>query len=116
MKNIILEGYYRGYRYMITYKHWYCAYTELHKFHPYYKKYYDDIDIYVHGGITYSGIHENKYYVGWDYAHIGDYTFFSFSENDHKYTIEEIINDCKYAIDQLIEQDNSLIKIYYEEN
>lgn len=65
-------------------------------------------DLYVHGGITYSeGTLETEHgmiegnYVGWDYAHYGDYTGFLPSLSGRKYTTQEILNDVKEAIDQL---------------
>ena len=68
----------------------------------------DDVD--VHGGFTYLG---NAYwdeegkdksnYLGWDYAHFGDFCFVGiFNENAKQYTTEEIFDEVKNVIDQLV--------------
>ena len=57
------------------------AYVKIPENHRYYKKDMNKIDIYVHGGITYSRNYlflENNqkiegWFVGWDYIHYGDY-------------------------------------------
>lgn len=55
----------------------------------------------VHGGLTY--MHGNK--IGWDYAHLGDFTYYSPSPNNHKYTKEEIMEDIYRAIEALEQAD-----------
>lgn len=58
------------------------AYIEIPKDHKYYLKHYDDIDIDVHGGLTYSEDYlnlenekiTNCWFIGWDYAHYEDYS------------------------------------------
>ena len=57
------------------------AYVKIPENHKYYKKDMEKIDIYVHGGITYSNdylyIENNQkiegWFIGWDYIHYGDY-------------------------------------------
>ena len=55
-----------------------CGYVGLPKGHKYEGKDYDEIDVEVHGGLTYAG-QGNKYpvdgdesWIGFDYAHCGD--------------------------------------------
>lgn len=78
---------------------------------------YDDFrlnDVRVHGGFTYcdTGYWDEKSketsWLGWDYAHFGDYcygdTWFS-----KQWTTEEIYDEVKTAIDQLIAVENEVI-------
>ena len=84
------------------------AYVEIPKNHKYYLKDYDEIDIDVHGGLTYSENYlfisknekiTNCWFIGWDYAHLGDYT--GYEENypeeyrigGKKWTTNEILKD-----------------------
>lgn len=103
------------------------AYIEIPKKNKLFGMDYDEIynmgyDIDVHGGFTYSSDHLNisknttmqgSWFIGWDYAHAGDYAGYyeemesyglcSFSKiNNKKWTTEEIIEECKNAIDQII--------------
>ena len=74
--------------------------------------YWDNIldDIEVHGGFTYCG---NAYwdetnsdktnYLGWDYAHLGDFCYNSlFLEDGKEWTTKEIFSEVKNVIEQLI--------------
>ena len=114
---LLYKGNYKGYDYYIlnlgTHP---TAYIEIPKGHKFYKKHYDRIDLNVHGGLTYSdselmGIKSTSWFIGWDYAHLGDYlgyeVKFEFARclDDKKWTTEEIIKDCKNAIDQIIEME-----------
>lgn len=59
------------------------AYIGVEKGHKNYGKKYDDIDLDVHGGLTFGGryktidfkdpFYKTIYWYGWDYAHAGDY-------------------------------------------
>lgn len=94
-----------------------CAYIE-DKFTTVYDDMYK-IPLDVHGGITfYDYCHfnpeeENVKYIGWDYAHCGDYIdhynlpeqfkgIFKF-DGDRKYTYDEIKDEILKAIDKMIE-------------
>lgn len=68
-------------------------------------------DICCHGGITYNESYLkisdeetiSGEFIGWDYAHYGDYL--GFDEGwctGMKYTTEEIVEECKAVIDELI--------------
>lgn len=84
------------------------SYVEIPSNHKLYRKNYHNIDIEVHGGLTYSDdtlyIGENKkiqnsWFIGWDYAHWGDYTGYSevmtsmYDKTDKKWTTKEIQQD-----------------------
>ena len=56
-----------------------CGYVGLPKEHKYYEKSYREIDVYVHGGLTYDGysdgkigISEGMWIIGFDCAHWDD--------------------------------------------
>ena len=103
------------------------AYIEIPKNNKLFNLDYEKIDLDVHGGLTYSSNKlligentsmENSWFLGWDYAHAGDYMGFyeDFNKwnintinslNDcKKWTTEEIIEECKNAIDQIIDFEN----------
>ena len=98
------------------------AYIEIPKDNTLYEKGYNEIydeehDIDVHGGLTYSsnelmGIESENWFIGWDYAHAGDYMGYYVGITDlgltyinyaKKWTTEEIIKECENAINQIIE-------------
>ena len=133
---ILDEGIYNNFHYAIVSLGSHpCAYVELPKEHKWYGKYYDNIPIDCHGGLTYSstqGIicplnnpnHRDGYWIGWDYAHYGDYVYndfndfgfaydfndfgfaydfndFGFALGEKHWTTEEIFEDVKDVINQL---------------
>ena len=95
------------------------AYIQIPSNHRLYGKDYDEIynevDIDVHGGITYTNDHlyisDNQkidgWFIGWDYAHYGDYAGYEekFPENlrtnGKKWTTKEILNEVKVACHQI---------------
>lgn len=91
------------------------AYISIPQNHKYYKKDWEDIDLQVHGGITYSesylhlseDIEISGWYIGWDYAHLmdwygGDDDLELWTEfKRKKWTTEEILEEVKEAIKQL---------------
>lgn len=80
------------------------AYVKIPENHKYWLKDYSDIDIEVHGGLTYSSDHiwtsDNQriegWFIGWDYAHFGDYIGYEekipsrYRTDGKKWTTEEI--------------------------
>lgn len=112
---LLYKGNYKGYNYYIlnlgTHP---TAYIEIPKGHKLYQKNYDDIYINVHGGLTYSddnlmGIKSENWFIGWDYAHYDDYAGFyddipDYLKNNNlkRWTTEEIIEECKNGIEQII--------------
>lgn len=73
---------------------------------------YDEIPLSVHGGLTFNGkldCHPNAVWIGWDYAHCGDYNPRLTSLGGHKWTTDELIKEAeeaakKFAI--LLKSDN----------
>ena len=111
---LLYKDNYKGYNYYIlnlgTHP---TAYIEIPKGHLLYAKNYNEIDIDVHGGLTYSDNHlqilENgNWFIGWDYAHFYDYMPLYDEIIDEsgiklkKWTTEEIIEECKDVIEQII--------------
>lgn len=104
---LLKQGDYKGYHYaIVTYGSHPCAYIKV--------KGITDDDIYVHGGITFEGDEVAEwfpelpkgYYIGWDYAHAGDYVFLSGGITmstiyDKKWNVDEIFEEVKSAIDQI---------------
>lgn len=86
------------------------AYVEIPEGHKLWGVEYSNIkDIDVHGGLTYSSkqlmhIKSNNWFIGWDYAHWNDYMV-GINEGK-KWTTEEIIEDCKSVIEQVIKLNN----------
>ena len=98
------------------------AYIRIPEGHKDYKKDYDDIDLSVHGGLTYARnylwISENQkidgWFVGWDYAHYGDYAGYEEKFPDElktggkKWTTEEILKEVKEACYQLVKGSDNI--------
>lgn len=113
------RGMYKGYEYLIiSLGRHPCGYVILaDKDNEYYGKPYDEIPIDCHGGITYAESEitfleysekykcmiltsiKDKWIIGWDYAHYGDYTVFD--NYGRKYSTQEIKQECKQVINQL---------------
>lgn len=72
----------------------------------------EEINCFCHGGVTYMKEGKpHKYlggdtyglWIGWDYAHCGDYiAYYVEIPSDKKWTTEEILEECKEAVDSLI--------------
>lgn len=100
------------------------AYIEIPKGHELYNKDYEDIyeevDIDVHGGLTYSGNHlwisKNQkiegWFIGWDYAHYGDYVGYEerlpkwLRTGGKKWSTEEILEEIKETCKKLYTRSN----------
>ena len=95
------------------------AYFKVPENSIFYKKRWDEIDIDVHGGITYAKeslwISETQkvdgYFIGWDYAHFGDYAGYeemlpiNLRTNGKKWTTEEIFKEVKEVCYQIQENE-----------
>lgn len=94
------------------------AYIKLPNDSKYFGKVYDDIQIDVHGGLTYSRDHLwtgegekeiNGWFIGWDYAHYGDYMGYeemlpaNIRTCGKKWTTQEIKEEVFDAIKQIVE-------------
>lgn len=118
---ILFEGKYKDYQfYILNLGTHPTAYIEIPKtsklFGKSYKEIYSmGIDIDVHGGLTYASkylkdVKENSWFIGWDYAHAGDYVgyrmsyskVFELSIDKKKWTTEEIFEDVVNCIEQII--------------
>ncbi len=111
---VLDEGNINGFDYkIINYGLHPCAYVALPNSHKYYNKEYNDIDVDCHGGLTFGRFttfepdKDEKFWIGWDYAHYGDYSgtdlMFSpdFCVGGKKWTTEEILEEVKNVICQL---------------
>ena len=71
--------------------------------------FYENIDIQCHGGLTYSRsnlstVNKEGWFIGWDYAHCGDFMCYeTVTYPGKQWTAEEIVEECKSVIRQLIE-------------
>lgn len=110
---ILCQSWYMGYKVLIVnYFTHPCAYIGLRSNHKYDHVYYEDIhDIDCHGGLTYSGddhivvkeLQNSGWFIGWDYAHSGDWYGPYPIPGDKKWSTMEIINECMSVVNQLSE-------------
>lgn len=117
-REILFRGKYKNYDfYIINLGTHPTAYIDV-KNTKYQYRHCDNIEILVHGGLTYSEDHLNigdevvsGWFIGWDYAHYNDY--FGYEEvlpfklrtNGKKWTTKEIFEDVKSVIEQLIKEE-----------
>ena len=127
---VLYAGDYLGYHFLIvSYGIHPCAYVEIPKGHRWYEKDYSNKElenIECHGGLTYSGklskIFSNdesnqRWFIGWDYAHIGDFDGYCLKEtwgredflNVKRWTTQEIFEEVKNVIEQIIKMDGQKI-------
>lgn len=115
-REILDTGRYKGFNYYIinlgTHP---VAYIEIPKGHKLYGKGYEEIDLNVHGGLTYADKYlwitesskKEGWFIGWDYAHCGDYTGYEemypkkYRTGGKKWTTEEILEEVKEGIDEI---------------
>lgn len=114
----VKAGKHNGFEYFILwYRNHPNAYIKIPKGHPFYEKDHNEIDDkgYVHGCFTFSDKNLNKdhgledgWYLGWDYAHAGDYQAFSdgFIIPERRWSVQEIEDECKLVIDVVIRGKN----------
>lgn len=74
---------------------WYCGYVGIPTNHPFFEKNYDEIDISVHGGLTFSDYMDGIWFIGFDCAHVGD----NIKIQDIDYVTKEIENMSKQIKD-----------------
>lgn len=74
---------------------WYCGYVKIPDTSRFYGVGYDELGpfITVHGGLTYSELEDDGYWIGFDCNHFDDNPF----TQNKKYTTEQL----KYLVDQL---------------
>lgn len=113
-KRMILTSDYKGWTYsIITFGTHPCAYVDV-KNTMFDGKFYADIPIECHGGLTYSAdylpiTNDKGWFIGWDYAHWGDLFYSQYNIDmgvidivSKEWTIDEVEEECKNVIDQLI--------------
>lgn len=109
LSNIIVRGEYKHYKFIIVNAggNFPCAYVDVSSNLNFKNKAYYDIscDIGCHGGLSFSETfapisREKGWWLGWDYAHFGDYLP-DYKCSGHKYTSLEIVKDCISAIDNI---------------
>lgn len=112
-QTVLHEGIYNGYKfYILSLGTHPVAYVEckLRGCKDYYDKRLEKVC--VHGGFTYYGsamwdVDDKKKYLGWDYAHYGDYVGYEqllpsqYRSGGKKWTTEEIYEEVKLVIEQL---------------
>ena len=112
---ILDKGTYKGFNYVIVnYGTHPCCYVAISQGHKFFEKDYFDIDVDCHGGLTFSDYRDfgngKEYYIGWDYAHYGDYSGiyeldclkdFNLLNHDRRWTTEEMLEEVKKVIGQL---------------
>lgn len=89
-----------------------CGYVGLPEGHKWFGKGYDDIDVDVHGGLTYARNYLHKqpetdlWWIGFDCAHLGDIAFlegnYSIGLETYK-DMEFVENEIKEMVDQLVD-------------
>ena len=104
---VVLDfGEYRSIKYMIVSRHEYpCSYIEL-------GKEYEGIS--CHGGVTYSGrgvpgfedVTRSTHWIGWDYAHFGDYIAFMPGHGGKRWSTEELVKEVHEVIDRVKEAED----------
>lgn len=103
----LAEGTCRGYQYIVvSYGSHPCCYIRLMESDKFYNSEYDDIPLNCHGGLTYKSSNglqgKPGTWIGWDYAHWGDYVYLgpgfnSLASDEKRWTTDELVADCKRA-------------------
>lgn len=90
-----------------------CAYLGIPPEHPLAGKNYDDINLSVHGGLTFGDFGDGewrpkgKYWIGWDYGHWHDRCFYdlefpmNLKLDWHEWTVDEVYAEVKEAAAEL---------------
>lgn len=85
-----------------------CGYVGVPLDHPLAGKPYDDVDLDVHGGLTFaeegghgSGWPAGWYWLGWDYSHLGDYLDCAPSLGGKRWTLDEVRADVTDAANKV---------------
>lgn len=92
--------------YVVSYGTHPCCYIGMYEDDKNYNVDYSEIDLNVHGGLTYSGnlthlpVDHKKWWIGWDYAHVGD-RFGEYYQSGHTWKTTELIKECIQAIDEI---------------
>ena len=110
---ILCEGKYKDYQfYILNLGTHPTAYIEISRENILFGKDYNEIDIEVHGGLTYAEDHlqnikNNTWFIDWDYAHYNDYAGYEIMfpkglrTGGKKWATEEIFDDVVSVIEQI---------------
>ncbi|WP_417136675.1 hypothetical protein [Ruminococcus bromii] len=125
---ILAAGDYKNFKYYVVSVGTHpCAYVDVSNTSLANKDYCEN-DIDCHGGLTYGRDYlsaldtektNGKWYIGWDYAHYGDYMpnsyismsgvhinmFGVYEEWEKRWTTEEIVAECKNVINQIVDKE-----------
>lgn len=125
---ILATGDYKGFCfYVVSYGTHPCAYVDVSNT-SLANKDYDENNIDCHGGFTYGRDYlsavdteraNGKWYIGWNYAHYGDYMPTShvnilgaygeresvYGKWEKRWTTEEIVAECKNVINQIVNEE-----------
>lgn len=116
-KKVLAEGEFKKYPFkIISYGTHPCAYIGLTKKSRFYREKYENIDLPVHGGLTFGGtlpwLDRGFYWIGWDYSHLYDFTGIHlnpaltkyseyFIKNKKRWTVKEMLQEVEEAIRKL---------------
>lgn len=73
--SLLSKGEHQGFTWVVLHNNngYRCGYVRIPETHPWFKKYYDDLnDVSVHGGLTYNQLAEDGWWIGFDCAHLYD--------------------------------------------
>ena len=108
LEEVLASGEHDGYKFkIISYGTHPCAYVAVSQGHPCFEKGYDYCDIDVHGGLTYAEKENSLWWLGWDYAHYGDYSGYDMNfgkdlqTGGKQWSTVEIFEEVKSVIAQL---------------
>ena len=94
-----------------------CGYVYLPPEHPFYKKNYEEIDVSVHGGLTFSTEYWGWWKIGFDCAHYGDlspimaaYDNIILKDIDYDEIMLELVKDNYRSMDFVEQELNKLTK------
>lgn len=114
-EEVLCEGKYKNFQfYILNLGTHPTAYVEIPRESILFGRGYSQIDIEVHGGLTFADsslktVEYPSWFIGWDYAHYTDYIEydidFEFNRNAKRWTTEEIFEDVVSVIEQLITTD-----------
>lgn len=97
--------------YIVSYSSHPCGYVEIPKEHPFFRMEYEEIEcehgIHAYGGLTFGRDEllnlKDSWFIGWDYAHYGDFYQTDWSDDfGTKHSLDEIREEVKNVICQLI--------------
>lgn len=109
---------------------WGQGYVLLPKIHPFYGIHYDDIDVDIHGGLTFSNKFESKHFLNWieeyeiggditidNYQFFDDYWMIGFDtshagDDSFRWSKNNVLNEANKLLDQCINNNIKEINIY----